>query len=172
MKLRLVLILTALSIILAACGGENGGLYGGGDETAAGTAEVAENGETAATDEPAAAPSSETVAVTDSPLGQIVTDSKGRTLYLFTNDPKDGTSACADDCLANWPAVEGAPAAGEGVDGALLGTITRGDGATQATYNDWPLYYFAGDQASGDVNGQGVGDVWYVVAPDGTAVQG
>ena len=37
---------------------------------------------------------------------------------------------------------------------------------------DWPLYTFAGDAAPGDVNGQGVGEVWYAVAPDGTLVEG
>ena len=31
-----------------------------------------------------------------------------------------------------------------------------------------PLYIFAGDAAPGDVNGQGSGGVWFVVAPDGT----
>jgi predicted lipoprotein with Yx(FWY)xxD motif len=43
-----------------------------------------------------------------------------------------------------------------------LGIITRTDGSMQATYNGWPLYYFAGDAASGDANGQNVGEVWFV----------
>ena len=45
-----------------------------------------------------------------------------------------------------------------------LGTLTRTDGTMQATYNGWPLYYFAGDAAQGDANGQGVGDVWFVAS--------
>ena len=36
---------------------------------------------------------------------------------------------------------------------------------------DWPLYYFAGDTAPGETNGQGVGGVWWVVAPDGTLIE-
>jgi predicted lipoprotein with Yx(FWY)xxD motif len=65
---------------------------------------------------------------------------------------------------------QGAPAAGEGVDAALLGTITRDDGAMQVTYNGWPLYYFADDTAPGDANGQGLGDVWFLVSPTGEAI--
>lgn len=107
------------------------------------------------------------VAVTqDADNGAILTDAAGMTLYLFTKDMTAGESACADDCAANWPpltAAEGMtlPA---GVPGEL-GTIERTDGGQQVTYNDIPLYLFAADQAAGDVNGQGVGGVWFVVHP-------
>ncbi|WP_249295848.1 hypothetical protein [Agrococcus sp. Marseille-Q4369] len=48
-----------------------------------------------------------------------------------------------------------------------LGTIVGVDGATQVTLNGWPLYDFAGDSAAGDVAGQGVNDVWWVLSPAG-----
>lgn len=48
--------------------------------------------------------------------------------------------------------------------------MTREDGAEQVTYGGWPLYHFAGDEAPGDTNGQGVNDVWFVVDPSGEAV--
>ncbi len=51
---------------------------------------------------------------------------------------------------------------------ALLGTTAAADGATQVTYNGHPLYYFAGDSAAGDANGQGLNGVWFVAAPDGS----
>ena len=76
---------------------------------------------------------------------------------------------CEGDCLANWPAV-GELEAGDGVDSGLVGTIERPDGSIQATYNGWPLYYFANDTAARDTTGQGINDVWYVVAPDGSPV--
>nr|MBA3363969.1 hypothetical protein [Actinomycetota bacterium] len=31
--------------------------------------------------------------------------------------------------------------------------------------------YFASDATADDINGQGVGDVWYVVSPEGEAIQ-
>jgi len=39
------------------------------------------------------------------------------------------------------------------------------------TYNDLPLYYFYLDKAPGDVNGQGVGGIWWLVSADGKEVK-
>lgn len=106
------------------------------------------------------------VAVADDPdLGQVLTDLDGMALYLFTKDEQgSGASVCSGDCLANWPAftADDPLALPEGVPGELT-QITRDDGTMQVAYNGWPLYYFAGDSAPGDVNGQGVGDVWFVI---------
>jgi predicted lipoprotein with Yx(FWY)xxD motif len=107
-------------------------------------------------------------------FGSILVDGEGMSLYLFTKDTQDsGTSTCTGDCQVKWPplATDGDPVAGEGVDASLLGTITRDDGSLQVTYNGWPLYYFAEDTAPGDTNGQGVGDVWFLVSPEGEAIQ-
>jgi len=127
-----------------------------------------------ASSEPSEEPAEATVAVEDSDLGQIVVDgAEGRTLYVFLVD--EGTeSTCYDDCETNWPplTVEGDPAAGEGIDASLLGTTEREDGSIQVTLDGHPLYYFAADETADDVNGQGVGDVWYVVSPEGEAIQG
>ena len=53
-----------------------------------------------------------------------------------------------------------------------IGTITRDDGTKQVTLAGMPLYLFAGDSHAGDVTGQGVGGVWWAVAPDGAKVTG
>ena len=113
-----------------------------------------------------------TVAVEDSDLGQIVVDAEGKTLYVFLAD-EGSDSTCYDDCEAAWPplTVEGDPGAGEGIDAALLGTTEREDGSTQVTLDGHPLYYFASDETADDINGQGVGEVWYVVSPEGEAIQ-
>lgn len=99
-------------------------------------------------------------------LGPFLTDAEGKTVYLFTEDTVAGESACSGECAVNWPPVPAAEAMllPPGIPGTL-GSLTREDGSTQLTYNDIPLYYYAADTAAGDVNGQDVGDVWYVVPP-------
>jgi predicted lipoprotein with Yx(FWY)xxD motif len=121
---------------------------------------------------PTESPAAASVAVEDSDLGQIAVDAEGRTLYVFLAD-EGSESTCYDDCEASWPplTVEGDPVAGEGVDGSLLGTTERTDGSTQVTLDGHPLYYFAADETPDDMNGQGVGDVWYVVSPEGQAIK-
>jgi predicted lipoprotein with Yx(FWY)xxD motif len=91
-------------------------------------------------------------------------------LYLFVPD-NQGDSTCYDACAGNWPPLTGDVTAGAGVDASLLGTTTRTDGTVQATYNGWPLYYFAADTRPGDTNGQGINEIWYVISPEGSAVQ-
>jgi predicted lipoprotein with Yx(FWY)xxD motif/uncharacterized cupredoxin-like copper-binding protein len=101
-----------------------------------------------------------------STLGPFLTDASGKTLYLFTKDTVKGESSCYNKCETNWPVFTATEplTLPDGVAGELT-TITRTDGTTQVAYNGIPLYYFAGDANTGDTNGQGVGDVWYVVTP-------
>lgn len=96
--------------------------------------------------------------------GKYLADPQGRALYYFKND-KVGKSNCGGDCLANWPVFTQEDfAVPEGFDKKDFDTITREDnGEKQVTYKGFPLYYFAKDQQEGDVNGQGVKDVWFVV---------
>jgi predicted lipoprotein with Yx(FWY)xxD motif len=112
-----------------------------------------------------------TVNATTTDLGTFLTDGAGMTLYYFANDTVPGASACDGECVTNWPLLTVAEGqsltAGEGVTG-VLASFPRSDGTMQASYDGRPLYYFAGDAAPGDVNGQGRGDVWYVAAEDGT----
>jgi len=109
--------------------------------------------------------------VPDASLGPILTDAGGYTVYLFTNDEQGaGTSSCDGDCLAAWPAVGELTSPSGAIDSSLVGSIERSDGTIQATYNGWPLYTFASDEAPGDTNGQGVNDVWFVLDAEGNAV--
>lgn len=112
--------------------------------------------------------------VASSSAGQIVVDNQGMSLYFFTKDVKDsGKSACVDACLAAWPVfttTSDAPSA-DGVTGTV-GTIDTPDGKKQVTLNGMPLYYYAQDKAPGDVNGQGVNNVWYLVSPSGEMIKG
>ena len=113
-----------------------------------------------------------TVTLGTTKLGKVLTDSRDFTLYMFTVD-KNGTSSCYAKCAAAWPPLltTGAPKAGTGADAGLLGTTKRTDGTTQVTYNKLPLYYFTPDKAPGEVKGQGVKTVWWVVSADGKLVK-
>ena len=82
------------------------------------------------------------VKIADTSLGDILVDGKGRTLYLFTADGK-----------------------------ASLINTTDVAGKAQATYAGHPLYYYARDDSSGDVKGQGIDKVWYVIYARGNAVK-
>jgi predicted lipoprotein with Yx(FWY)xxD motif len=107
------------------------------------------------------------VHVSNSPLGNILVDGNGRTLYGFTAD-MNGMSSCNGACAQIWPPLEvsagwKAPANGEI---ATLHTIMRSDGRLQLAAGRWPLYLFSGDRAAGDVNGQN-GESFFVVTPNG-----
>ena len=163
-----------LAIGLAACStpADESSSTAPASEPATSTASATESAAaSAASAEPSAAAGDATVLVADSDLGEILTDAEGMVIYFFANDT-EGTSNCEGDCLANWPPVpvDGEPTAGDGVD-AELGTIDGNDGSTQLTVNGFPAYYFAGDQAAGDTNGQGVGEVWWVFGADGEPIE-
>jgi predicted lipoprotein with Yx(FWY)xxD motif len=153
----LMVLLAALALFAAACG-DDGDNDDGGNADGGTTAVDGGDGGGA------------TVTVVSSELGDILADGEGRTLYIFTVD-EPGTSNCTGGCLDSWPRfAPGATVAGEGVDESLLGTISVDD-VEQLTVGEQPLYYFSGDAAAGDVNGQGVGGNWFVVGADGTPIE-
>ena len=114
------------------------------------------------------------VGVSNSTLGRILVDPRGRTLYLFAKDRK-GKSSCYGACAAYWPALttKGKPTAISGARKALLGTTRRRDGRLQVTYHGHPLYRFSGDTRKGLTSGQGLDDFggeWWVVSPTGKKI--
>ena len=116
-----------------------------------------------------------TIGVATTPLGKIVVDSRGRSLYLFEADHK-GKSACYGACAKAWPPVLviGKPKAGPGARTALVGVLHRKDGKEQVTYRGHPLYRFYKDTKSGQVKGQGLdffGGEWYVLTPAGIKLE-
>jgi predicted lipoprotein with Yx(FWY)xxD motif len=152
---RTMTLVAACVLLFAACGGDD-------EEPSAGGGQDQPPQEAAAT-----------IEVTSASMGDILVDPDGNTLYMFVPDQEEnGEPTCYDDCAQAWPAFEatGDLTAGEGLDQSLLASVERTDGTTQVTYNDLPLYYFSGDEAAGDTNGQGLMDVWYVVSPEGEPV--
>ncbi|MEU4266758.1 SCO0930 family lipoprotein [Streptomyces sp. NPDC026092] len=108
----------------------------------------------------------------DPKLGDIVVDSSGMTVYRFKKDSAwPMKTACTGACLEKWPVV--APVDKNDIEGITkkgFVTFNRPDGIKQQTIDCWPLYTFAGDEAPGDTNGQGVGGTWYAVSPEGKLV--
>jgi predicted lipoprotein with Yx(FWY)xxD motif len=161
-ELRISFSVLAVAAALAGCGGNPGST---GPTTGAPAASAT-----------APAPGVSTTAAAGvelktatSAAGPIVVDKDGKSVYFFTKDVKDSpTSACKDACAAAWPAVttsSDVPAV-EGIAGTV-GTITTAGGTKQITINGMPIYYYAKDAKAGDILGEGINNVWYLVSPSG-----
>ena len=153
--------LAALALAVSACGSS-------GSSSAASTPAAAASSPaaSASASSPAAAGSTLTVRTIGSQ--QVLTNSAGLTLYWFAPDTST-TSKCTGSCATYWPPVKGPATAGSGVTGTL-GTITRSDGTTQATYDGHPLYTYAADTAPGQNKGNGLnvsGGLWYEMTVSG-----
>ena len=151
---RLAAVLVVPGLLAAACSSSGGGstAAGGGNSTT-----------------PAAS-----TAVTIKLNNGHLTDGAGRTVYLWVKD-KGTNSTCSGNCTTFWPPVtsSGKASAGAGANASDLGSSKRSDGTTQITYAGHPLYYYSGDTAPGQTNGQGnngFGFLWWEVASSGKAI--
>ncbi len=123
------------------------------------------------TSQPAAvttATTADTIKTADSPLGKILVDAQGNTLYYFANDiGAGGSSTCTGQCAATWPAFStDTIRVSSPLDPADFASVTRADGVKQTSYYGWPLYYYKADTKPGDMNGDNFNHVWFVVMPD------
>jgi predicted lipoprotein with Yx(FWY)xxD motif len=153
----------AAALAIAGCGGTSG--YAGGSSKSSG-------GSHASTGPKGAAQ----VNLASTGLGKILADSKGRSLYLFEAD-KGANSVCYGACASYWPPLttSGKPSVGGGISMSKLGTVARRGGTRQVTFDGHPLYYFAGDSAAGQTNGEGLTDFgggWDVLDPAGKKIEG
>ena len=152
----LLIVIAATALLVAACGSPSAIPVANTGSAGGGTGAV--------------------LSTTSTPLGTIVVDAKGRTVYLFAID-SPGHSACTGACLQYWPLVAAPatlPASLPGITGTV-GVLDRPDGAKQLTLNGWPLYTYAGDTAPGATAGEGLnlsGGLWWAVSPSGSAVKG
>jgi predicted lipoprotein with Yx(FWY)xxD motif len=103
-------------------------------------------------------------------LGDVVTDSRGMTLYRDDEDTASPSqSNCNGDCEKVWLPVPAKDAkASTGIDEEELGKVKRSDGSWQLTLGGWPVYRFAKDTKPGDIEGHGVAGMWNALAPDGS----
>ena len=102
-------------------------------------------------------------------LGEtILVTSNGMTLYRLSGEKQGHLNCATPACLATWRPLWIAP--GTTPQGAMhLGTLKRPDGRIQVTYKGGPLYTYARDTKTGQVNGNGLkgGGTWQVVVTSG-----
>jgi len=139
----------------AAAAASSGGKYGSGDSAGGSSPAAATGG----------------IALAKVSLGSVLVGPTGMTLYMFAPDTST-SSACTGNCAAAWPPLTGdLPTLGAGLAASDFSGITRADGTKQVAFHGHPLYYFGGDKAAGDTNGQGLSSKWYVLGSDGNPIK-
>jgi predicted lipoprotein with Yx(FWY)xxD motif len=100
----------------------------------------------------------------------VLVNSQGMTLYYRTSDTT--SSVCSGGCASAWPPVlsTSTPSSVTTLPGTLS-VLTDANGS-QVSYNGHPLYTYAGDTAPGQINGEGIGGVWFVASTDVAASSG
>ncbi|MBN1234751.1 MAG: hypothetical protein JW999_01735 [Methanotrichaceae archaeon] len=102
---------------------------------------------------------------TNDTLGTYLVNETGFSLYYFAKDaPGNGSSTCYNECLTAWPPFYAENiSVPEGLNASEFTVAIRTDGKEQTAYRGWPLYYYNKDMEPGDILGQAVNDVWFVV---------
>ena len=93
----------------------------------------------------------------------VITDSFGRSLYVFDRDSV-GASNCNAKCAEVWPPY--LLVSGEEpilVGNPDLSAIQRESNLVQLAYKGRPVYTYMSDRAPGDVKGDGLGNVWHKI---------
>ena len=167
-KLPTVLALSAVTLVIAGCGGSS---------------------KTSSTSTPAGVPSTPSTATstpatggvkiassTVAGLGPVLVNAQGHTLYTFAPD-KDKKVTCVSACAAIWPPAAlpsgQKPIAAGPVKQSLLGSDPNPSGGQVITYAGWPLYTYVADTGPGQHAGQALnlnGGLWYVISPAGKVI--
>ena len=114
--------------------------------------------------------------IAKSQLGDVMAENRnGLSLYMFEPDKnKPGGSVCNGPCADVWPPLivksETDLVAPTGFAGKLT-AVKRDDGTLQAAVNGWPVYGWAFDKVTGDLNGQAVTENWWVLDASGNPVR-
>jgi predicted lipoprotein with Yx(FWY)xxD motif len=145
-----VLVPTLAMLVLAACAGADGNLYGNpGGGAGAGS------------------PGAVIVHTKSLKIGgkavTVLADARGLTLYYFTADTATNI-ACGGSCAQLWPPLLATSATSTPTLTGTFGIINGANGH-QATYMGHPLYTFSKDKDAGDAYGQGFMGMWYAVTP-------
>lgn len=89
----------------------------------------------------------------------LASKEKGLSLYTFDRDD-DSVSNCSGGCLKVWPPM----LVNENIEVCEpFGVMKRPNGDFQLMVDDKPLYFFIGDEESGDIRGDQIQGVWHIV---------
>ena len=163
---RFALTMFVAAIALAACGGGGSSGSTGGVPANPGTP----------TPTPTATPTATPTPSGNLPLSEAVAGSNGwvnpsnhMTLYYLDSDTATG-GTCTANCLNVWPVFK--PTTGSQGSGNVA-IITRSDGTGQQwSYDNHPLYQYAGDSGPDQAGGEGIPDAgghWHVARPTAAA---
>jgi predicted lipoprotein with Yx(FWY)xxD motif len=128
----------AAALVLAACGGDDGGSGTGGSATMSGGSGL--------------------VSVRSVDGTNVLADSEGRTLY--NAEVEKGRIRCTDGCTSFWDPVDASVKQSKSASADLnldLGVVKRPDGADQLTFKGLPLYRFK-EEGAGQLDGDGFVD--------------
>ncbi len=102
-------------------------------------------------------------------VGSHIVNSTGWSVYMYKKDPVGtGNSSCYQECATIWHPVHGSASAlvlPSSLNASDFSSFARTDGTEQLAYKGHPLYYYSGDTAAGQTNGEGILGLWYVVPP-------
>lgn len=116
------------------------------------------------------------ISLVESPIGRVLAAGESKhTLYTFANDVA-GSSTCAGSCATVWPPLlasssQLAMLADRQEDAdptsvlAGLDIIERANSDLQWALHGMPLYYYAGDGAEAETNGENFDGSWFVARP-------
>ncbi len=110
-----------------------------------------------------------TISATQTVLGSVLAGPSGNTVYALVS--AQGTPLpCMGSCLTAWPPVAAAAGSSPHAGSGVSATLAVDAAVKQVTADGAPLYYFSGDGAPGQSNGEGIqsfGGIWYAVQASG-----
>jgi len=175
-RLHLFFFSIILLLLTAACGSSysttSGSSYGNTSNNA--PTPIATTGAAASTPTSAASTTGTVIhtasATVNGKTVTLLTNAQGMTLYYFQPDTAT-TSACTGGCASTWPPYISSVTPAKGTLSGTLALQTNANGS-QVTYNGHPLYNYSGDTASGQTNGEGIGNMWFVATNDLATLKG
>lgn len=108
-------------------------------------------------------------------LGPYLTDDRGNSLYVFSEDLSGMSYCLSENCTSLfYPALrsnETNVRLPRGLNPRLLRSFSRPDGSMQIVYNSHPLYLYSKDMMMPrNILGHGYNSTWFLISPNGEPI--